>query len=113
MSGTRQVIERRCIAGLGDQLREACESVLPDLIASARELITTFDPEFQNEMRQNIVLAGGGSQIRGLAEEVRSNLTEFGTCKVDAVEDPVYAGAYGALRLAMDMPESEWRKFEQ
>ena len=30
-----------------DELREACESVLPDLIASARELITTFDPEFQ------------------------------------------------------------------
>ena len=94
-----------------EQLREACESLLPDLISSARELIITFDPEYQNEMRQNIVLAGGGSQIRGLAEEVRSNLTEFGPCNVSGVEDPIYAGAYGALKLAMDMPESEWRKF--
>ena len=68
------------------------------------------DPEFQNELRQNIVLAGGGSQIRGVAEEVRSNLTEFGTCRVSAVEDLVYAGANGALSLAMDMPESEWRR---
>ena len=93
-----------------DELREACESVLPDMIQSARELIVGFDPEFQNELRQNIVLAGGGSQIRGLAEEVRSNLTEFGTCRVSAVEDPIYAGASGALSLATDMPESEWRR---
>ena len=94
-----------------NELREACESVLADLITSARELIVTFDPEYQNELRQNIILAGGGSQIRGLAEEVRSNLTEFGPCRVSAVEDPVYAGATGALKLATDMPESEWRRF--
>ena len=94
-----------------DELREACESILSDLIVSARELIVTFDPEYQSDLRQNIVLAGGGSQIRGLAEEVRSNLTEFGPCRVNGIEDPVYAGANGALKLAMDMPESEWRRF--
>ena len=93
-----------------EELREACESVLPELITSARELIVTFDSEFQHELRQNILLAGGGSQIRGLTEEVRSNLTEFGPCRVTSVEDPVYAGACGALKLAEDMPESEWRK---
>ncbi|MBT4097601.1 MAG: hypothetical protein HOE86_08150, partial [Gemmatimonadetes bacterium] len=93
-----------------DELREACESVLPDMISSAKELIVSFDSEFQNELRQNIVLAGGGSQIRGLGEEVRSNLTEFGPCRVSTAEDPIYAGAHGALRLATDMPESEWRR---
>jgi rod shape-determining protein MreB len=93
-----------------EELREACESVLPDMISSARELIITYDPEFQHELRQNILLAGGGSQIRGLAEEVRSNLSEFGPCKVNAVEDPIYAGALGALKLAQDMPEIEWRQ---
>ena len=94
-----------------DELREGCESILSDLISSARELIITFDPEYQSDLRQNIVLAGGGSQIRGLAEEIRSNLTEFGPCRVSGVDDPIYAGAYGALKLAMDMPESEWRRF--
>jgi rod shape-determining protein MreB and related proteins len=93
-----------------EELREACESILPELITAARELIITYDPEFQNELRQNILLAGGGSQIRGLAEEVRSNLTEFGPCRVTVVEDPVYAGAAGALKLATDMPEVEWRQ---
>jgi len=74
------------------------ESLLHDLIESARELIVGFDPEFQNELHQNIVLAGGGSQIRSVAEEVRSNLTEFGTCRVSAVEDPVYAGTNGRAK---------------
>jgi rod shape-determining protein MreB len=96
---------------LTNELREACESVIPDLIESAKELIVGFDPEFQNELRQNILLAGGGSQIRGLGEEVRSNLSEFGPCRVTIVEDPVYAGALGALKLAQDMPESEWRRY--
>jgi len=96
-----------------EELREACESILPELISSARELIVTFDSEFQHELRQNILLAGGGSQIRGLAEEVRSNLTEFGSCKVSTVEDPVYSGAFGALKLAQDMPDHEWRQSGQ
>ena len=94
-----------------EPLREACESLLPDLVASARELIISFDPEFQHELRQNILVAGGGSQIRGLGEEVRSNLSEFGNCKVTIAEDPIYSGAVGALKLAEDMPESEWRRF--
>lgn len=93
-----------------EELREACESILPELISAARELIITYDPDYQYELRQNILLAGGGSQIRGLAEEVRSNLSEFGPCKVSVVDDPVYAGANGALKLAMDMPEIEWRQ---
>ena len=96
-----------------EELREACESILPELISSARELIISYDSEFQYELRQNILLAGGGSQIRGLTEEVRSNLTEFGPCKVSSVEDPVYAGAIGALKLAQDMPDSEWEKAAQ
>lgn len=93
-----------------EELRESCESILPELITSARELIITFDPEYQNELRQNILIAGGGSQIRGVAEEVRSNLTEFGPCRVNVAEDPVYAGATGALKLAMEMPDAEWRQ---
>lgn len=96
-----------------ESLREACESILAEMILHARELIVTYDPEFQQDLRQNIVLAGGGSQIRGLAEEVRSNLTEFGPCRVTAVDDPVFAGATGALKLAQDMPDSEWQRASQ
>ncbi|NKB68417.1 MAG: hypothetical protein GKR89_15245 [Candidatus Latescibacteria bacterium] len=90
------------------ELREASESILPDMVAAARELVVTYDPEFQADLRQNIFLAGGGSQIRGLGEALRSRLTELGPTKVSTVDDPIYAGAGGALQLAQDLPPSEW-----
>ena len=39
---------------------------------------------------------------------IESDLVEFGPARVTVVDDPIYAGALGALRLAQDMPESEW-----
>ena len=93
---------------IAEELKGACEEVLPDMMGAIRELITTFEPEFQDELRNNIVLAGGGSQIRGLPVVIESDLAEFGPARVTVVDDPVYAGALGALKLAQDMPESEW-----
>ena len=66
------------------------------------------EPDFQEELRNNIVLAGGGSQIAGLPEVIEADLAEFGSSRVTAVSDPIYSGARGALKLAQDMPEEEW-----
>jgi rod shape-determining protein MreB len=103
-----QVEGKSVLYNIAEELKAACEEVLPDTLSAVRELITTFEPEFQDEMRNNIVLAGGGSQIRGLPVVIETDLTEFGASRVTVVDDPVYAGALGALRLAQDMPESEW-----
>ena len=103
-----QVEGKPVLYNIAQELKSACESILPDTFAAIRELITTFEPEFQDELRNNIVLAGGGSQIKGLPEVIESNLAEFGAARVTAVDDPVYAGALGALKLAQDMPDSEW-----
>ncbi len=103
-----QVEGKPVLYNVAQELKDACESVLPDMFAATRELITTFEPEFQDELRNNIVLAGGGSQIKGLPEVIEANLAEFGPARVTAVDDPVYAGALGALKLAQDMPDSEW-----
>ena len=35
------------------------------------ELVSRFDPEYQDQIMSNIVLSGGGSQIRGLADRLR------------------------------------------
>lgn len=103
-----QVEGKPVLYNVAQELKDACGSVLPDMFAAIRELITTFEPEFQDELRNNIVLAGGGSQIKGLPEVIETNLAEFGPARVTSVDDPVYAGALGALKLAQDMPESEW-----
>ena len=91
-----------------DEIRRACESMLPSLVETTTEMIARFDPEFQMKIKNNIVLAGGGSLIRGIAEYLQDALKEYGTCKVTRVADPLFAGADGALKLAQDMPPKYW-----
>ena len=91
-----------------DEIRRACESMLPSLVETTTEMIARFDPEFQMKIKNNIVLAGGGSLIRGIAEYLQDALKEYGSCKVTRVADPLFAGADGALMLARDMPSKYW-----
>jgi len=91
-----------------DEIRRSCESILPAMVETTTEMIARFDPEFQTKIKDNIVLAGGGSLIRGLAEYVQDALKEYGPCKVTRVADPLFAGADGALKLAQDMPAKYW-----
>jgi len=91
-----------------DEIRRACESMLPSLVETTTEMIARFDPEFQMKIKNNIVLAGGESLIRGIAEYLQDALKEYGTCKVTRVADPLFAGADGALKLAQDMPTKYW-----
>jgi rod shape-determining protein MreB len=91
-----------------DEVRQACSGILAPLVETAVDLIARYEPEFQEKVRQNIYLAGGGSQLVGLAEAIEEELSEYGPCTVKTVDDPLYAGANGALALAQDMPEEYW-----
>jgi rod shape-determining protein MreB len=91
-----------------DEMRRACESILPAIVESMLELIARFDPEYQDVIRKNVILAGGGCQIEGLAEYLEKVLSEYGEAKVHVVDDPLYCGSEGALALAEDMPEDYW-----
>jgi rod shape-determining protein MreB len=93
-----------------DEIRRSCESILPALVETTTEMIARFDPEFQMKIKNNIVLAGGGSLIRRIAEYLQDALKEYGTCKVTRVADPLFAGADGALRLAQDVPSKYWEE---
>jgi rod shape-determining protein MreB len=90
------------------EMRQACESIVQPIVETALELISRLDAEQQAAVRGNILLAGGGSQIRGLAAHVEHALSEYGACKVTCVEDPLFAGAEGCLALANDMPPEYW-----
>lgn len=90
------------------EMQSACEAILPPIVETAVDLISRYEPEFQEEVRQNIYLAGGGSLIRGLGDALEKALREYGPCKVETVDDPLYSGAAGALALAQDMPDEYW-----
>jgi rod shape-determining protein MreB len=93
-----------------DELKAACESILDDVNDALHEMIASFDPEFQEKLRSNVILSGGCSQMVGLPSRVKEGLRDLGGANVHAVEEPLYAGANGALQLAIDMPDSYWQK---
>ena len=88
-----------------EEMRKACESLMPAIVETVIDLIADFDPEYQEQMRQNIIVAGGGSQISGLDTYLTNAMKKFEPCKFTCISDPLFAGADGALQLATDMPE--------
>ena len=90
------------------EIKAACESILPDIVDGISKLISTYDPDFQDNLRSNIWLAGGGSQIKNLGPFLEKELEQIDGGKVRIDRDPVFGGADGALKLAMDMPEEFW-----
>ncbi|UCC56038.1 MAG: rod shape-determining protein [Gammaproteobacteria bacterium] len=88
-----------------EEMRRACESPMPAIVETVIDLIAGFDPEFQESVRKNIIIAGGGSQLSGLDTFLTEATKQFEPCKFTCIDDPLHAGADGALELAADMPE--------
>ena len=91
-------------------VKTSCAKMIPEMVEAIRQLVGSFDPEFQSRLRHNVVIGGGGSQLRGLRQMVEDGLAELGGGKVTLVEEPVYAGANGALKIARDMPSEYWER---
>jgi rod shape-determining protein MreB len=96
-----------------DIMRKACRSIVPHMVEGLGKLIATFDPEFQQRLKNRVLLAGGGSQIKGLDIAIEHEMHErLGSGKVLRIEEPVYGGSNGALKIAHDMPAEYWEKLK-
>lgn len=93
-------------------LKSACSAIAGPIVDAVQEMVRRFDPEFQVRMRQNIVLGGGGSQLKGLDRVIENGMKEYGGGRVTRVTDATYAGAVGALKLAMSMPADGWTRLK-
>jgi rod shape-determining protein MreB len=93
-----------------EPLRVACESLVAPFSETMIDLLAGVDPEYQETVRQNVILSGRGARIRGLAGELQKALDDLGGGKVRMVDDPVFAGALGGLSIAHDADESDWEK---
>ncbi len=93
-----------------NEMRTACETILPPVIETMLDLLARVEPEFQERVRNNIIVSGGGGLIRGLAEALENALKNVGGGSVRYMEDPVFIGSDGGLALATDAPEGDWEK---
>ncbi len=96
-----------------DQIRQAVEELIPSITGGIQSLVATFDPEFQHKIRNRVIVSGGGSQVFGLQEALERGLQELGGGRVTIVDDAVYAGAQGALKLAQEMPSEYWQQMRK
>ena len=93
-----------------EPIRISCETIVGDIIENIKQLLPVFSPEHQNAALSNIILAGGGSRIRGLGAMIEHQLKEYGDAEVSMVADAEYSGAQGALKLAMELPPEYWNQ---
>ncbi|HIJ79388.1 MAG: rod shape-determining protein [Desulfobulbaceae bacterium] len=90
------------------EIRQACESIIPELMDALKELVAGFDLDCLEAALRHIVLSGGGSLIRGLDEMLIREMREYGKVRVSRVNDPFFATCKGALLLADFVPVEEW-----
>ncbi|MDP6763884.1 MAG: MamK family actin-like protein [Planctomycetota bacterium] len=95
------------------EIQAACRSIVPPIVDGLGQLVGSFDPEFQERLKDRVLLAGGGSQIKGLDLAIEREMVErLGGGKVSRIEEPLYGGANGALKIAHDMPEEFWERLK-
>jgi rod shape-determining protein MreB len=92
------------------EMKAACETIVAPVVETMLDLLARVEPEFQERVRNNIILSGGGGLIKGLPEALENALKQVGGGKVRYMEDPVFIGSDGGLALAVDAPEGDWEK---
>ncbi len=93
-----------------DDIRQACEGLVPPIAETMRDLVASVEPEYQERVRHNVILAGGTSAIAGLTDALKEALDDYGGGEVHGVKDPIYAGSDGGLALALDASPADWEK---
>ncbi len=91
-------------------LKEACSIIIHPILEAIHKLVASHDPEFQEVLRDNVILSGGGALLNGLNKQIENGLRELGGGQVTVAVEPLYAGANGALQLAVDMPGEYWHQ---
>ena len=102
VDGKKQVVD------VGDLVQIACEELIPNRVNAVKRMVSTADPEYQSILRNNIILAGGGSLIDGIADRIADELADIGDVRVWCCDEPIIRVADGALKLSMVMPDDEY-----
>ena len=113
---TRRVIVTVPVKGkatvldITDEMRAACESIVPPICETMTDLLARVEPEYQDKVRNNVILAGGSSAIPGLSDAIERALAELGGGRTSVVKDPIFAGSDGGLAIAREASNADWER---
>ena len=93
-----------------EPMRMACESLIEPIAETLLDLLPRIEPEFQEKVRNSIILSGGSSQVAGLRKALQDALKPIGGGSIRAVKNPIFDGSDGGLAIALDALDSEWDK---
>jgi rod shape-determining protein MreB len=93
-----------------NEMKAACETLVGPVVETMLDLLAKVEPEFQERVRNNIILSGGGGLTRGLPRALEDALKTVGGGRVKYMHDPVFVGSDGGLALAIDAPDGDWEK---
>lgn len=96
-----------------EALRGSCSQLADAVFGGIKDVLASMPPEYHADALGNIILAGGGSQLRGLDSWLEETLHDYGQVQVQRVFDCCHAGANGALKLAIELPESGWAELAE
>src|SRR5437899_6069046 len=93
-----------------NEIKASCETILPPVVETMLDLLSRVEPEFQERVRNNIILSGGGGLIKNLPRALEDALKQVGCGKVTYMEDPVFVGSDCSLDLALDAHDYDWER---
>lgn len=91
-------------------LHHACLKLTLPISKAIQELVGSFDPDFQEHLRNNIIIAGGGSRLKGIDRAIEKSLQAYGGGRAICVDDAEFCGSMGTLKMCEDMPDEYWEQ---
>ncbi len=91
-------------------LRVSCLKLTQPISQAIQELVGSFDPDFQEQLRNHILIAGGGSRLKGIDRAIEKSLAAYGGGRAVCVDDAEFCGSMGALKMCADMPDEYWEQ---
>lgn len=70
-----------------DALHTSCLKLTDPISKAVQQLVGSFDPDFQEKLRNNVIVAGGGSRLKGIDRAIEKSLAIYGGGNVTCVHD--------------------------
>jgi rod shape-determining protein MreB len=102
---------RERVLDVTELVGQACSILIDDIVRGVLDLSKRCDQEIADRVLSNIILTGGGSQIRNLAETIEARLKSYGlaTARVQRAENYKHLVAQGALKVAKMARDDQWQ----